>query len=190
MKRLAIFCLAIGAVLGSCLTVQAQSGNGCYGGAYQGAEQSEPFALSAIVPGQTQTVTIPLQVTITTPALSLPVAAPAPVCPSVGFAPSFAQPYATVQCPGFSGNFGFGVHQNFNTGFANRGFNGGFNQGFNQRFGAIGGTGISVSARDRRGNQVIANGANSVRIRRGLLGRINGADADVNRGLLGRISPF
>ncbi len=49
---------------------------------------------------------------------------------------------------------------------------------FNNFGGGFGAGNVSISAVDRRGTQVVANGANRVRIERGFLGRIRGARAN------------
>ncbi len=174
-------------------------GQGCYGGSYQAQDNS--FSLAAAAP-QTYTVHVPVQVTVQAQpvAVAAPQAVAAPMCQqSVGFAaPSCAMSYAApvavpfaVAMPSYSVvSCGVGFAR---VGVASHGYRQSFGQvGFvgAQQFGAIGGQGVSVSAVDRRGTRVVANGVNNVRIQRGLLGRINGATADANRGLFGRISPF
>ncbi len=196
MKRLLF--LAIGLLIG--MIASPAFGQGCYGGSYQAQDNS--FALAAAP--QTYTVHVPVQVTVQ--AQPAQVAAPAPVAApmcqqSVGFAaPSCAMSYAApvavpfaVAVPSYSvASCGVGFAR---VGVASHGYRQSFGQvGFvgSQQFGAglVGGQGVSISARDRRGTSVVANGVNNVRIQRGLLGRINGATADANRGLFGRISPF
>lgn len=56
--------------------------------------------------------------------------------------------------------------------------------------GATGGSGVSISARDRRGTAVQATGVNNVRVQRDFLGRIKGATADTSRRGLAGLLPF
>lgn len=183
MKR---FLFALGIIIG---LVGSASGQSCYSQGYQSAV--EPFALSA----STQTYTVQVPVTVTVAAAPVAVAAPAPLAAPSPCAQSYgyAAPLAVPFVASYGASCGVGLSYGHSVGFS-RGVGAahyGFNSGFaGQRFGAIGGTGVSISARDRRGNQVVANGVNNVRVQRGLLGRINGATADANRGLLGRVSPF
>ncbi len=185
MKR---FLFAIGIAIGLVGSASAQS---CYSQAY-GAPAAEPFALSAST--QSYTVSVPVTVTVAAApvavAAPLPVAAPAPCQQSYGYAAPVAVPFAVAACP----QVGFAYSHS--VGFATRGVGvathyGAVNQGFvGQRFGAVGGGGINITARDRRGTVINASGNNNVRIQRGLFGNIRGAFADSNRGVLGRISPF
>ena len=184
MKRLFYFGIAIGLLMATCATVQAQS---CYSGAYQ-PQSAEPFALAA---GSTQTVDIPLRVTVT---VGSGVSAPAPVaapqqCPdAVGYSQPVALPlmrvysYAATQCAptGFTGSFGF-VNQGH--------FGGHFNQPLSGNFRGVSG-GSNLQTRDKRGTVVNANFNNSVKIKRGIGGNIREVITDANRGPLGRISPF
>lgn len=177
----------------------------CYGGAYAPQQQAfaAPLATNYCSGVQTTIHTVTLQIPVQT-VVQMPVAAPqvlaVPQCQSqvgvayggaYGGSAGFQTFGVPIQQFGFQGSYGVGLNQGFNQQFRGN-FNQGFNQNFGgQRFGVVnGGNGISVSARDRRGTQVVANGNNQVRIERDLLGRIKGARADSNKGLLGRISPF
>jgi hypothetical protein len=196
--RILIAALASLVIL-SCGSTYAQS---CYSQQFQGS-------LSTVYP-QTQTfstvhtVNVPVQVEVQHQVVSQVVAQAPLVVPQCN--QSLGAVYGNSSCGTgavrFGSNFqsyGHSFNGGFNGGFNNgfRGFNqvshfnSGFNSGFVGGFGAVGGGGgVSISARDRNGTQVIANGANNVRINRGLLGRINGASADRQGGLLGGLLPF
>ncbi len=199
MKRLAILSLAIGLLIGFCAQANAQ---GCYGGSYQGSVGA-PFGVES----DTQEITVPVTVRVAVPRVTvsapMPVAAPQSSCGNVGYsqpvAAPFVQSYGVASCAapvGLSMAYAqpVGVAFNHHVGYAHHSVgvsNYGVSRGFvGGNFGAVGGTGVSITARDRRGTVVNATGATNVRIQRGLLGRINGANVDSNRGLLGRVRPF
>jgi hypothetical protein len=110
------------------------------------------------------------------------------------YAVPFSAPLAVSSCGATSLGVPFATnYQSYGNSF-NSGFRTVNHAAFSNNFGAfgsaVGGSGVSITAQDRRGTAVQANGINNVRIQRDFLGRIKGATADTSRRGLAGLLPF